>query len=172
MHCAQCSGIKPTSGASLSISGLSLKVYEGLGWGNMDLLVWRAARLLPLWGQDMSMGRRGWRPVKPAGGDTVMEMVRSTLSWCTGMVLSVPGAQVLWITVECATDSINSFVPCVHIKLHRDEGAFRQCMRAQTPDSSPPCLCHFWPWKEAVQHQRWLSEVCRQKAQSLFCQSG
>lgn len=65
------------------------------------------------------MGRRAWRPeqlVKGGllGGETVIETVRSRLSWVTGAVLGVPGEQVLWITVECAIDSKSSFVPCVH----------------------------------------------------------
>jgi len=68
----------------------------------------------------MSVGRRAWRPEQPVegllGGETMMETVLSGLSWVTGEVLGVPGVQVLWITVECAIDSINSFVPCVHCK--------------------------------------------------------
>lgn len=94
----------------------------------------------------MSVGRRAWRPEQPVegllGGETVM--VLSRLSWVTGAVLGVPGVQVLWITVDCAIDSISSFVPCVHIERPRAAGAFRQCRREQTPDSSPPCLCHSW----------------------------
>lgn len=78
------------------------------------------------------MGRRAWWPEQPVeggllGGETVIEMVCSRLSWETGAVLGVPGAQVLWITEECAIDSKSSFVPCVHIKRHRAAGAFRQC---------------------------------------------
>lgn len=77
------------------------------------------------------MGRRAWWPEQPVeggllGGETVIEMV-CRLSWETGAVLGVPGAQVLWITEECAIDSKSSFVPCVHIKRHRAAGAFRQC---------------------------------------------
>lgn len=68
----------------------------------------------------MSVGRRAWRPEQPVegllGGETIMETVLSRLSWVTGAVLGVPGVQVLWITVECAIDSISSFVPCVHCK--------------------------------------------------------
>lgn len=92
------------------------------------------------------MGRRAWRPEQPAEGDllkgeTVIETVLGRLSWVTGVVLGVPGVQVLWITAECATDSKSSFVPCVHIECERAAGAFRQCRSEQTPDSSPPYLC-------------------------------
>lgn len=117
---AQFSGIKPMSGASLKMSGLWPREYGELGRCNTGLWVWRAARLFPLWGQGMSVGRRAWRPEQPVegllGGETKMETVLSRLSWVTGAVLGVPGVQVLWITVECAIDSISSFVPCVHCK--------------------------------------------------------
>lgn len=48
-----------------------------------------------------------------------METVFSGLSWVTGAVLGLPGAQVLWITVEFAINSKRSFVPCAHIKRQR-----------------------------------------------------
>lgn len=50
-----------------------------------------------------------------------METVFSGLSWVTGAVLGLPGAQVLWITVEFAINSKRSFVPCAHCEKNGDK---------------------------------------------------